>query len=284
MRGLAAAIALAVMAAPGPELTAQSGRRLLENEYRLFKKRKTGRPTPTVTSAIERRWASFPYLPETLPIIGHNRRTRAAFNYALYRRALSYYELAQEESAKFRKQLNGLQIKRMNIRDRLWWKHIDQASRIDRDDRRLRRRYNQELAGHYRGIFSTLDRIDQESLRKEKRFRSLQRVAYRMYIVHQVAVGNTYPALEILKKYQAFPGSENEWPMHYYLSVCYGVALRQARRDTGVPEHELKRLRRLKNKHLVDAVELKYGRDSVQYDYIYRKVRLEMLGNPRTSR
>lgn len=202
---------------------------------------------------------------------------------ALYRRAFSYYERAVEELRDFRAELAAVGVLRETVRDPLWWRWIESVERANRQEVRLRADYGQRLTGYFRETFRTLDRIGDVELAKSDSALDLRKRSYRLYAVNQVALGNFSAALAVLERLQALPGMDGEWPLYYYLGVCYRAEFRVARGNTGVREATLLELRRRSNLYRMRAVELKYGRASVEFRQLFDAVRLEELGGPRTE-
>ncbi|MEQ9367292.1 MAG: hypothetical protein RIF32_23880 [Leptospirales bacterium] len=235
------------------------------------------------SGAIEQAWSLFPHpaplYEDAAPVAAGD----PVFNEALYRRAVSYYRRAREELADFRGELEALGALREDIRDPLWWKWIDTTDRYNRAERRVRDRYGLRLTKYFHETFATLDRIDQLALSRSDRVLELRKRSYRLYAVNQVSLGNFTQALKILERFAELPGVDREWPLYYYLSVCYGSEFRRARLNTGVSEYTLRELRRRKNLHRLRAVELKFGRASPEFEESFDAVRLEELGGPRGS-
>ena len=254
------------------------------DEYEAFILR-NGRSGPVrdvrESTAIAEAWSLFPHpLPQyddAAPVNAGD----AAYNEGLYRRAFSFYERAREELDDFRGELEKLGVLREDIKDPLWWRWIDEADRYNRVERNTRLEYGRRLTGYFRETFATLDRIEQVELSRSERVLELRKRSYRLYAVNQVALGNFAPALKILERFQELPGVDQEWPLYYYLSVCYAADFRLARENTGVREVTLRELRRRKNLYKLRSVELKFGRESEEFRRGFDDVRLEELGSPR---
>ncbi|MCR9144311.1 MAG: hypothetical protein NXI24_18840 [bacterium] len=237
------------------------------------------------SQAIEQAWSLFPH-PTPLPPFQDAAPIAPgdpAYNEALFRRAVSFYQRAREELADFRGELEALGALREDIRNPLWWKWIDTSDRYNRIERRVRDRYGLRLTRYFHETFATLDRIDQLPLARSERVLELRKRSYRLYAVNQVALGNFTQALKILERFAELPGVDQEWPLYYYLSECYAAEFRRARRNTGVTEYTLRELRRRKNLHRLRAVELKFGRASEEFREAFDMIRLEELGGPRSS-
>ncbi len=256
--------------------------------YDLFLKRYGTGPVVDVREASTngQAWATFPYPTDLYPGPRPAPAGDLAWNEALYRRALSQYERALDAVNAFREREQELKDERENLREALWWKQIDAVDRIERVEQRVRDRYHRETAQYFRGTFESLDRIDRESLDSSERVVELRKRAYRLYAVHEIALGGFTPALKVLERYQDLPGDPSvreEWPLHYYLSMCYAAQFRRGRANTGVSEVTLRALRRRKNIHKLRAVELRHGRNSEEFRRVFADVRLEELGSPRSD-
>ncbi len=242
-----------------------------------------GSPDPVSTSQIEKQWSAPVFLQRIYPALDLESFGREAYYEALFRRAVSQYEVAQATHQEFQKEreLTLEERARVDTWRTVWWQNIEGHEQLDRRQSAQRLRYLGRLATEFRAVFETLDRIASARLRSQPRFVNLQKDAYRMYSVYQLGLGHVPPALDILEKYARFPDVEAEWPLHYYLSRAYASQYRAARLDRSVREETLSEMRHRRNLHFLRAVDLKYGQKSLEYRSTIKKIRLEELGSPR---
>ena len=273
--------AAAVVWAPD-QLRPEGVERDFVGEYDLLRRRALNIVPLLRAADVDRAWASFSWLPEVMPVARYSPETNAALDEGLYRRAISIYEAAAVKAAKRTRKLNSLEKERLSLPGGPWWLRVDLGDALDREARRTKRRGARSLAVDYIRVLETLDSIRSGTLRESVRTRTLRQAALRRGAVERLLVGDTLSALKLLEQYRRDPGAEQEWPLHFHLARAYEATFRDARRDRGVSEGDLRRLRRRKNLHLLRAVELRYGLSSIQYDAVWKTVRLDELGGPRT--
>lgn len=253
-----------------------------EESYDMYLRRFSGGNARDVvaTRQIEKVWSAPVFLRKLYPALDIDSFGRESFYEALYRRAVSQYELAGRTHEEFRAELQKIEDHRVFVDtwEPVWWRNIEGHERLNRQRTATRRRYLTRLSNEFRAVFDTLGQIGSTRIRQQERFINLQKDSYRMFSVYQLGLGRYAPALDVLEKYQRFPDVENEWPLHYYLSRSYGGLLRGARKDRSVPGKDLNELRRKRNLHFLRAVDLKFGRRSIEYETTFERIRREELG------
>lgn len=297
LRGAALLASLLASLFCGPALFADGPARSFSEEYNEYAARlAAGSPDIRTNEAIERAWMMFERVVDDYdypdPIMPGDGR----FNEALYRRAVSEFERALESLGEFRETQRRLEAARQRIRDPLWWKELEEQNRLDRVESRETMEFHRVQSYWFGRVFATLERIDRPQLARQARAANLRQRALRMYAVNQIALGRYPEARRALTEYANFPGTpmpglapdgflktEQEWPLHYYLSRAYAAEFRAARRNTAVGEAELRELRRKKNLHYLRAVHLKFGRQSAEFETTLSTIHREELGSPRTS-
>ncbi len=231
----------------------------------------------------ERSWAMIDRLPETEVAPAGVTPGEVRRNEALYRRAISEFERALESLQSYREGHAMLQAERSALRDPTWWKEQEEQSRLDRVESAMTARFHREQSYWWSRTLGSLEELDRPELRESARVHDLRKRAMRMFAVNLIALGYYAPAIVLLEEYDRFPEVWGEWPLNYYLSRAYGGEFRRARRDRAVPETDLRELRRRKNLHFLRAVELKFGRQSLEWRTSFERVHLEELGSPRSS-
>ena len=277
--------ALALLALPGRingAIESEGPPRDFAGDYELLRLR-AANVTPLLRALdVDRAWASFSWLPEVMPIARHSPEAHAAFDEGLYRRAVTLYEAAARKARIRERDLDRVARLRLALPGGPWWFRIDQGDALDRRVRRTRSRAARSMAADYRQVLETLDNIRSSILRASPRVQLLRQAALRRGALERLLVGDTLIALKLLEEYRRSPSAEQEWPLHFYLARAYSATFLDARRDRGVPEADLRQLRRKKNLHLLRAVELRHGLGSKWYDAVWKSVRTDELGSPRS--
>ncbi|MBE7438707.1 MAG: hypothetical protein HS115_09665 [Spirochaetales bacterium] len=246
-----------------------------------FKNLERSRQMPSVllTQQIEQKWAAIDFL-STDPV--YTLHTADSWDSAYYRQALSHYELAitthrelKEKQKEYKEHLDFL-----DMQTPVLWMKADVLDAAARFQRALEQRFLQKLNRHYHDIFTSLSQIRLQE--NQKKAADLQAIAERHYAVGLLFTGHYAAAADILQKYSRRPGVQNEWPLYYYWHLALGGLFAAARKDRGVSDQDLRRLRKDKNDRLREAVRLKFGEDSPQMQFVAGKIRLDELGSPRS--
>ena len=255
----------------------------LENfsdEYELFSSRPLFRPDSARNIAIERAWTSYESSFSEWTITGGiSRQERMEESH--YRRAASLFTGAVEIFREFQRELRRSDGKQSVLDEGPWWKAIERADRLNRDEQRLRKQYNTRIALAFQRVFEALDGISLEKIRETSVFVEMQKGSYRMFALSSFALGNHIAAISALERYQKHEDTESEWPLHYYLFRCYTRELALVRKTNSFSDEKLRKLRRKRNLHFLRAVELKFGRKSEEFVHAGKMVRNNELGSPR---
>lgn len=287
MKGFAIGAFLAVCLAHSVAVAGPGGtvlQRGFDDDYVLLQKRGEGLSPTTRAREVERAWAAFESLPETFPEAKVTPELRSAFDRALYRRAASMYRVAAAHARNRQRYLDETERLKLLPPRGPWWQMIDRNSALDRVAGRARDRYTIDVADNLRNAIDTLDSISREQLRNDPSARGLRQLCLRRYALERLRLDDPLATLRALNRYRQDPTAEGEWPLHYFLSAAYDRVFRSTLRDRGMPEAELRKLRRKKNLHFLRAVELRYGLHSREYEHVWRRVRMDELGPPRSPR
>lgn len=249
-----------------------------ESEYYEFR-RIMEKDDPVDRETARRIWSRADLPPE--PYYDFPLMNGDSWDRAYFRRAIGQYRKSVELIDEMKNVMERLKLRSPSISPGYLWEIQEENDAILRKRKRLAAQYQGRLLDIFNGIFESLSNIRNHDMRNHREFVNLRRSAYRNFVIYSVALRNFIPALEILEKYEKTPGANQEWPTHYYFTICLGHVFRSAQKNTGISDAELRRIRTRKNLYFLYTVELLHGRDSDEYTHALRKVKLDELGAPR---
>ncbi len=251
----------------------------LWNAYSLYRLRLENVKTPS-GEVVYRAW-SLSSVPRTLYYDYSAYPLQAnAWDQAYLRKAYGHFRYALKLTRQLEHELARLNTEHRSIEDPTWWKEEERNDARMRKVAVLRKRYAINLKDSYTRIFDDLEMIRATSIRESKSFTDLDRISTRMYIIYAVELDMCPAAMGAMDRYTHFPDADREWPLHFFYYSCFARLYRVATKNSATPEDELLRLRRWKNLHLLQAVELRYGSDSMEYETALKRSMSEEMASP----
>ncbi|WCL48049.1 FcpA-related putative periplasmic flagellar protein [Leptospira sp. GIMC2001] len=159
----------------------------------------------------------------------------------------------------------------VNPQDRYEWQ---KRAREDARNRELAKLLNdgrnQAVQYLIRGM-TTLDKIENPTVKSQASFLDLKAGLYREYAKHQFSMKNYIPVTDILLRYiQLNEKYEKESEPHKILAFCFEKMQMSALKNK---KYEIADdFKEKKNRHLITFAELHYGKSSTEYQTISEKV------------
>lgn len=192
------------------------------------------------------------------------------------RLALSNYQTGRSMIQKMREEVQHFReeaAEAKHLSEKWYWQTIDRKSQEERIIARKKRKAKLKSVTFFTRAIMHLDDIDNRKVRESDRFKELTADVYRDWVLQQYDLGNIPQTIDLLERYIALdPKYEKEITPHRYLTQAY--AFKEAVLDKynkGTRDQKL-HYKRKKNEHLLRATELKYGKDSPEYEQILEVV------------
>lgn len=196
------------------------------------------------------------------------------YSSAYFRRAVSMFEKSRGEDRRFQKKKREM--------DRLLNESNDPRPFSAREKRDAIRnsfahesiRHHEKMAADYDSVLQLLDSGKAGPVEPEGPNRQLYLETLRLSIIHYSKARKYSEALWRLRRYfQMHENASLEWPFHFYVAISLSHLYRAG--QDSQPADEIFRLQSLKDRYILNYLELRYGRDSYQYTEMFQKLRRE---------
>ena len=254
------------------------------HDYQIYLKRNESSRTRQSLEKIELQWASpFYHLPSSFfpsprlfdPKLNLYEKTILRRSQSLYLAALKALKKTLKKTKKNQKKTSSLLYP---LPSRFKPTLTGQSKR---KEKAFFLKQHQIAANYSLEACRTLYEIKSQEIIDTSFFQELRKSSCRLYSVASIQLKQYVSSLQILKDYLQLDGTEQEWPLHYYLSVCYSHIYRAEKKNRSIGDDHLRRTRRRKNIHYLRAVALKFGSGSKEYKESLNQIHLDELGPPR---
>ena len=193
-----------------------------------------------------------------------------------FRLALSNYNTGRSIIFKMRQDVQRFreeEAEQKRLNEKWYWQTIDRKAREERIVGRKKQEAKLKSVTYYTRSINHLDAIQNRKFRESDEFKELMADVYRDWIIQQFDLGNIPQTIDLLERYIALdPKYDNEVPPHKYLASAYGFKENVLNKYSAGTEQELNFYKKKKNQHLLKAAELKYKKDSPEYEHILELV------------
>ena len=165
------------------------------------------------------------------------------------------------------RKINLESVEGLHLAEKWYWQTIDRKLKEERMIRNLKRRSKIKAVTHYTRAIHNLDEVQNRQVRDSDEFQRLLSSTYIEWVLHQYDLGNVSQCADILERYIALdPSYEREVTPHKYLASVYAYKERMLVANDAGSEREILFYKKKKNQHLLRAAELKYTKDSLEYE------------------
>lgn len=192
------------------------------------------------------------------------------------RLALSNYQTGRSIIQKMRENVQRFKeeaAEAKHLNEKWYWQTLDRKAREARQIAGIKRKAKLDAVTYFTRSIGHLDEVGNKKVRESDKFKQLMADVYRDWVVQQYDLGNLPQCIDILERYiELDPKYEKEISPHKYLASCYGFRERVLIKYDEGTEQERIFLKKKKNEHLLRATELKYKKNSPEYEEILSDV------------
>lgn len=194
------------------------------------------------------------------------------------KKARSLYSTAMKTMEKSKKEEEELKQKYLKKPANHDWEKRERQEAIEKEQARIRARHRMESIGYLIKGLDNLEMAKNPSVRESDTFVDLKSVIVREYIKLQFASRNLAHCIEMLNTYLRLkPEHTKQAEPYRLLAVCYR-SQEVAAKKMGKEELE-KDFKRLKNANLLKYAEIRYGKDSGEYNALKQQIDRDFTGS-----
>lgn len=152
------------------------------------------------------------------------------------------------------------------LEEKWYWQEVDRKNAQDRYVNRLKTEAKTKSVTYFTRAINLLDDIRSNEIKSDTRYIAFKATLFRIYVSTQYDLGNLKPCIPILERYVELSDEtrKDEWA-YKYLASCYAFMETILDRSRASAEEDIAYYKNRKNQALLKSVELKYGRESVEY-------------------
>ncbi|HDP81157.1 MAG TPA: hypothetical protein ENN21_09995 [Spirochaetes bacterium] len=172
--------------------------------------------------------------------------------------------------------LTSANKEKKNLNERWYWQEIDRKNQEVRQIAKMKYEAKLKSVTYFTRAINHLDEIQFTEVRKEPRFVNFQTRLFQVYVSSQYDLHNLKPCIPILERYITINEETKKDVWAYkYLTSCYGFMESMLSKYRQGSEDEATRYKMLKNRYMLQAVEIQFGVDSPEYKHLQEVVQLD---------
>ena len=193
-----------------------------------------------------------------------------------YRLALANYQTGKSLMQKMRE---GVQRYReeseetLRLNEKWYWQTMDRKNHEEKKINEDKRTAKLKAVTYFTRAVRHLDEIENPKVKESQEYKALLSNIYRDWAMAQYDLGNIPQIIDVLNRYIALDRKYEEIAEpHKYLSSAYAFQEKILDKYGAGSEQDKTYFKRMKNKHLLRATEIMYGKDTPEYNRIMETV------------
>ena len=188
------------------------------------------------------------------------------------RLAISYYQSGRSVIQKMRDEVERLRkesAEKLRFDEKWYWQEMDRKRREEHSISQKKKEAKMDAVTSFTKAINHLDSIQNVKVRESAEYKELQASLYRDWVLQQYDLGNLPQCIPLLERYiDLDPKYEEEISPHKYLSSCYAFKEKVLEKYSAGSEQQRVFYKTKKNEHLLRATEIKYGKNTPEYEYM----------------
>ncbi|MDH4261411.1 MAG: hypothetical protein OEV78_00020 [Spirochaetia bacterium] len=193
-----------------------------------------------------------------------------------YRLALANYQTGKSLLQKMRENVQRFRQESeetLRLNEKWYWQTMDRKNREEKKINDDKRAAKLKAVTYFTKAVHHLDEIENVKVKESSEYKALLSNIYRDWAMAQYDLGNIPQIIDVLNRYIALDRKYEEIPEpHKYLASAYGYQEAIMLKYGSGSEQELTYFKKMKNKHLLRAAELTYGKDTPEYNKIMETI------------
>jgi tetratricopeptide (TPR) repeat protein len=188
------------------------------------------------------------------------------------RLALANYQTGKSIIVKMRENVQRSREEseeQLRLNEKWYWQTLDRKTKEEKKLSQEKRTAKLKAVTYFTKAVFHLDDIDNPRVKESKQYKELLSNIYRDWAMAQYDLGNIPQIIDVLNRYIALdPEYEKLSEPHKYLASAYAFQEKIMANAGNETSDDYLKFKRLKNKHLLRATEIMYGKDTPEYNRV----------------
>jgi len=193
-----------------------------------------------------------------------------------YRLALANYQTGKSLLQKMRENVQRFREESdetLRLNEKWYWQTMDRKNHEERKINDDKRAAKLKAVTYFTRAVNNLDEIQNPKVKESQEFKALLSNIYRDWVMAQYDLGNIPQIIDVLNRYISLDRKYEEIAEpHKYLASAYAFQEKILVKYGAGSDQDINNFKKLKNKHLLRATEIIYGKDSPEYNRIMETV------------
>ncbi len=171
-----------------------------------------------------------------------------------------------------------------NLNEKWYWQEIDRKNQENRQMRMMKQEAKMKSITHFVKSIKNIDNVSSKDINEKPEFINFKKRIYQVYVSTQYDLHNFLQCIPILERYVTINESSRKDAWAYkYLSNCYAFMEAVLIKNKHATPDKIMAYKQKKNKALLQAAEIQYGIDSVEYKHLNEIVQKDEIRNERLN-
>jgi len=193
-----------------------------------------------------------------------------------YRLALANYQTGKSLIQKMRESVQRFREESeetLRLNEKWYWQTMDRKNHEEKKISEDKRAAKLKAVTYFTRAVRHLDEIENPKVKESGEYKALLSNIYRDWAMAQYDLGNIPQIIDVLNRYIALDRKYEEIAEpHKYLASAYAFQEKLLEKYNTGSDQERTFFKKMKNKHLLRATEIMYGKDSPEYNRIMETV------------
>ena len=160
-----------------------------------------------------------------------------------------------------------------NLNERWYWQEIDRKNQEARQIRMIKQEAKMKAITYFVLAINHLDDVQSRPVIESPEFSNFKKRLYQVFVSTQYDLHNFLSCIPILERYILIDNETRKDIWAYkYLTNCYAFMEALLQKSKNISQEKIIYYRQQKNKYLLQAAEIQYGIDSVEYKHMQELV------------
>lgn len=156
-----------------------------------------------------------------------------------------------------------------NLNEKWYWQEVDRRNQEKRQVGMIKQEAKMKAITYFVMAINHLDDVQARAVLETPEFTNFKSRLYQVFVSTQYDLQNYLPCIPILERYILLNNETRKDVWAYkYLTNCYAFMENVLSKSRHTSEEKVMHYRQLKNKYLLQASEMQYGIESVEYKQI----------------